>query len=262
MAGSSGGGSSGAGSPRIALITGGGRGIGASIARKAAAAGFDVAITYAADRDAAEGVAADIAAAGRRALVLRADMASGAELAAAFAAVDDRLGRLTAFVNNAGITGKSSRLDVADEEVVRRCIDVNVTGAILAARLAALRLSTRHGGSGGAIVNISSVAASIGSPGEYVWYAASKGAIDALTIGLAKELAQEGVRVNAVSPGMVDTEIHEKSTGDAGRVERIRPMIPMARIGRPDEIADAVLYLLSDAASYVTGANLTVSGGR
>ena len=246
----------------ILLVTGGGRGIGAAVARKAALAGWDVAITYVADEAAADRVVADIQAAGRRGLAVRADTASEEDLRAAFEAVDGRLGRISGFVNNAGVTGQSSRLDSARAEVIRRCIDVNVTGAILAAREAVRRLSTRHGGAGGAIVNISSVAASLGSPGEYVWYAASKGAIDALTIGLAKELALEGVRVNAVSPGMVETDIHEKSTGDAARVERIRPMIPMQRIGRPEEIADAVLYLLSDAASYVTGANLAVSGGR
>ncbi len=246
----------------ILLVTGGSRGIGAAIARKAAQAGYDVAITYVADAAAAEAVVADVRSAGRRGLAIQADMAEEADLARAFAAVDSGLGRLTAFVNNAGVTGRSSRLDVADPAVVRRCIDVNVTGAILAAKEAVLRLSTRHGGAGGAIVNISSVAARLGSPGEYVWYAASKGAIDSLTAGMAKELALEGIRVNAVSPGMIATEIHEKSTGDAGRVERMRPLIPMQRIGEADEIADAVLYLLSDAASYITGSNLTVSGGR
>ncbi len=246
----------------IVLVTGGSRGIGAAIARKAAQAGYDVAITYVADAAAAEAVVADVRSAGRRGLAVQADMANEADLARAFAAVDSGLGRLTAFVNNAGVTGRSSRLDAADPAVVRRCIDVNVTGAILAAKEAVLRLSTRHGGAGGAIVNISSVAARLGSPGEYVWYAASKGAIDSLTAGMAKELALEGIRVNAVSPGMIATEIHEKSTGDAGRVERMRPLIPMQRIGEADEIADAVLYLLSDAASYITGSNLTVSGGR
>jgi len=253
---------SGSDRPRILLVTGGGRGIGAAVARQAAGQGYDVALTYLADSDAAEAVAQDIRALGRRAFAVRADMASGEDLRAAFEAVDGKLGRLTAFVNNAGMTGRSSRLDGAEEEVVRRCINVNVTGAILAAREAVLRLSTKHGGAGGAIVNISSVAARLGSPGEYVWYAASKGAIDALTIGLAKELATEGIRVNAVSPGMVDTELHARSTGDAARVERIRPQIPMQRIGRAEEIADAVLYLLSDAATYVTGANLAVGGGR
>jgi NAD(P)-dependent dehydrogenase (short-subunit alcohol dehydrogenase family) len=185
-----------------------------------------------------------------------------ADVIALFEAVDRRLGRITAFANNAGITGRSCRLEDATEAVIRDCIDVNVTGAILCAREAVRRMSKKRGGEGGAIVNISSVAASVGSPGEYVWYAASKGAIDSLTIGLAKEVALDGIRVNAVSPGMVMTDIHEKSSGDAARIERIRPMVPMQRIGMPDEIADAVMFLLSDAASYVTGANLTVSGGR
>ncbi len=246
----------------LLLVTGGSRGIGAAIARKAARAGYDVAITYVSDAAAAEAVIADVRAAGRRGLAVQVDMADEAGLARAFAAIDTGLGRITAFVNNAGLTGRSSRLDVADPAVIRRCIDVNVTGAIIAAQEAVKRLSTRHGGPGGPIVNISSVAATLGSPGEYVWYAASKGAIDTLTVGMAKELAAEGIRVNAVSPGMIATEIHEKSTGDAGRVERMRPLIPMQRIGEAEEIADAVLYLLSDAASYVTGANLKVSGGR
>jgi NAD(P)-dependent dehydrogenase (short-subunit alcohol dehydrogenase family) len=146
--------------------------------------------------------------------------------------------------------------------VIRRCIDINVTGAILVAREAVLRMAPRHGGGGGSIVNISSVASRLGSGGDYVWYAASKGAIDSLTIGLSRELAADGIRVNAVSPGLIDTEIHDKSSHDAARVERYRPLIPMGRVGKAEEVADAVLYLLSDAASYVTGANLTVGGGR
>ena len=247
---------------KILLVTGGSRGIGAAIARKAAAAGYDVAVTYVAEPGAAAAVVADIEAAGRRGFAVRADVASAEDLRAAFEAVDARLGRIGAFVNNAGMTGLASRLADSDVTAIRRCIDVNVTGAILAAREAVRRLSTKHGGMGGPIVNISSVAARLGSPGEYVWYAAAKGAIDSLTIGMSKEFALEGIRVNAVSPGMIATEIHEKSTGDAGRPERFRPLIPMQRIGQPEEIADAVLYLLSDAASYVTGANLLVSGGR
>ncbi|MGL4243601.1 MAG: SDR family oxidoreductase, partial [Beijerinckiaceae bacterium] len=199
---------------------------------------------------------------GRRALTVAGDVSREADVLALFAAVDAGRGRITALANNAGITGRSSRLEAAPDALIRRCIDVNVTGAILVAREAVKRMSTRHGGAGGAIVNISSVAARLGSPNEYVWYAASKGAIDSLTIGLSREVAMEGIRVNAVSPGMIETEIHEKSTGDAGRVERFRPMIPMQRIGSAEEIADAVMYLLSDKASYVTGANLTVGGGR
>jgi NAD(P)-dependent dehydrogenase (short-subunit alcohol dehydrogenase family) len=247
---------------RILLVTGGSRGIGASVARKAAKAGFDVAINYVADADAAEVVAKDVRATGQRALIVKADVSNQSDVVTMFKVIDQELGRLTDLVNNAGITGKSSRLDKTSEEIIRHCINVNVTGAILVAREAILRLSTRNGGMGGNIVNLSSVAATLGSAGEYVWYAASKGAIDTLTIGLSKELATEGVRVNTVSPGLIDTEIHEKSTGDAARVERFLPVIPMGRIGRADEIADAVLYLLSDSASYITGANLRVSGGR
>jgi NAD(P)-dependent dehydrogenase (short-subunit alcohol dehydrogenase family) len=172
------------------------------------------------------------------------------------------LGPLSHVVNNAGVTGQSSPLAEADAETIRTCIDVNVLGAIWVAREAARRLSQKRGGSGGTIVNISSVAASLGSPNEYVWYAASKGAIDSLTIGMARELVGEGIRVNAVSPGMTKTDIHERSSKDVGRMERLRPFIPMNRIGEPEEIAEGVLFLMSDAASYITGANLPVSGGR
>jgi NAD(P)-dependent dehydrogenase (short-subunit alcohol dehydrogenase family) len=247
---------------RILLVTGGSRGIGAAVARKAAQAGYDVAITYASDGAAAAKVVADIEAAGQRAIAVKGDVGDEQEIEAIFQAVDARLGRLTDFVNNAGVTGRVSRLDLGDPAIIRRCIDVNVTGAILAARQAILRMSTRHGGKGGSIVNISSAAATLGSPNDYVWYAASKGAIDSLTIGLSKELALDNIRVNAVSPGMIATDIHEKSSEDGARVERYRPAVPMQRIGTAEEVADAVLYLLSDAASYVTGANLRVSGGR
>jgi NAD(P)-dependent dehydrogenase (short-subunit alcohol dehydrogenase family) len=245
----------------VILVTGGSRGIGAAVCRMAAEAGYDVAINFTSDAAAAEAVADDVRKTGRRALVVRGNVAEEADVLALFAAAAE-FGPLTAFVNNAGVTGKSNRLENADAGVIRACIDINVTGAILTAREAVRRMSTRTGGKGGAIVNISSVAARVGSPGEYVWYAASKGAIDSLTIGLAKEVAMDGIRVNAVSPGMVMTDIHEKSSGDVARIERIRPLIPMQRIGAPEEIAAAVMWLLSDAASYVTGANLTVGGGR
>ena len=246
----------------VVLITGGSRGIGAATSRLAASRGYDVAVNYRSNRSAADAVVAECRAAGAKAVAIGGDMASEGDIAAMFEAAVGALGPLAHVVNNAGVTGRSSRLAESSADEIRICIDVNVTGAILVAREAARRLSTRHGGSGGSIVNISSVAAGIGSPGEYVWYAASKGAIDALTLGLSKELADEGVRVNAVSPGMVDTEIHALSTGDAARVERIRPMIPMKRIGTADEIAEAVLFLMGAGASYVTGANLKVSGGR
>ncbi len=247
----------------IVLITGGSRGIGAACARLAAEQGYDVAINYRSERVVAEALAAELVAkTGRRVIAIQGDMALEHDIVRMFETADARLGRLTHLVNNAGITGQSGRLDMAEADVIRACIDVNVTGAMLVAREAVRRMALRHGGAGGAIVNISSVAARIGSPGEYVWYAASKGAIDAFTIGLAKETAMDGIRVNAVSPGMVMTDIHERSSGDVGRIERIRPNIPMQRIGMPIEIAQAVMFLLSDAASYTTGSILDVSGGR
>jgi NAD(P)-dependent dehydrogenase (short-subunit alcohol dehydrogenase family) len=246
----------------VVLVTGGSRGIGAAICRLAASRGFDVAVGYRSEREAADEVVAACIGVGAKACAIAGDMAVENDIFQAFDEAARQLGPIRHVVNNAGITGRSSRLDQADAGVIRTCIDVNVTGAILVAREAARRLSTRYGGPGGSIVNISSVAATIGSPGEYVWYAASKGAIDALTIGLAKELATEGVRVNAVSPGLVETEIHARSTGDAGRMQRIAPMIPMGRIGQPHEIAEAVLFLMSESASYTTGANIKVSGGR
>ncbi|MBV9079184.1 MAG: glucose 1-dehydrogenase [Methylobacteriaceae bacterium] len=244
------------------LVTGGSRGIGAAVAQLAAARGYDVALSYRTERDAADRVAAACRDAGARAVAIGADMAVEADIVRLFDEAEAALGPLRHVVNNAGVTGRSSPLADADPRNVRDCIDVNVTGAILVAREAARRLATTRGGRGGSLVNISSVAAGLGSPGEYVWYAASKGAIDALTVGLAKELAPAGIRVNAVSPGMVETDIHERSTGDRARVERIRPLIPMQRIGSAEEIAAAVLFLVSDEASYVTGANLRVSGGR
>jgi NAD(P)-dependent dehydrogenase (short-subunit alcohol dehydrogenase family) len=244
------------------LVTGGSRGIGAAVARLAARRGCDVAIVYKSDSAAAERTASACREAGASAYAYQGDMAKEADVVQVFDRSLGDLGRLTGVVNNAGITGRSSRLDAASADTIRTCIDLNVTGAIFVAREASRRMATRHGGKGGAIVNISSVAASLGSPHEYVWYAAAKGAIDSLTIGLSKELAEDSIRVNAVSPGMVDTEIHALSTGDAARIDRFRPLIPMQRIGSADEIAEAVLFLLSDQASYITGANLRVSGGR
>jgi NAD(P)-dependent dehydrogenase (short-subunit alcohol dehydrogenase family) len=246
----------------VVLITGGGRGIGAAVARLAARRGYDVAIGFQSDREAAGRVLEECRAAGAAAFAHQGDMADEAAVARLFDAAREALGPLSHVVNNAGITGRSARLDEAPAEVIRRCIEVNVLGALWVAREAARRLSTRHGGQGGSIVNISSIAARLGSPGEYVWYAASKGAVDSLTVGLAHELAGEGVRVNAVSPGATRTEIHEKSTGDAARLERVQPRIPLQRVGEPEEIAEAVLFLMSDAASYITGANLPVTGGR
>ena len=246
----------------VVLVTGGSRGIGAAVSRLAAARGYDVAVNYRSDRKAADEVVDACRQHGAKAVAIAANVAVEAEVIALFEQAAAELGPLRHLVNNAGITGRSSRLERAEASAIRECIDINVTGPIVVAREATRRLARSLGGPGGSIVNISSVAAGLGSPGEYVWYAASKGAIDSFTIGLAKELATDGVRVNAVSPGMVETDIHEKSTGDRGRVERIRPHIPMQRIGRPEEIAEAVLFLMSDAASYMTGANLTVAGGR
>jgi NAD(P)-dependent dehydrogenase (short-subunit alcohol dehydrogenase family) len=248
---------------RIMVVTGGSRGIGAATALLGARRGYDVAINYRVEGALAEALVGRIKAeTGRRAIAVAGDMAVEADIKDLFASVDRQLGPVSHLVNNAGITGRSGRLDTAEADVIRACIDLNVTGAMLVAREAVRRMSMHHGGAGGAIVNISSVAARIGSPGEYVWYAASKGAIDAFTVGLAKETALEGIRVNAVSPGMVMTDIHERSTGDVARIERIRPNIPMQRIGMPDEIAKTVLFLLSEEASYTTGAIVDVSGGR
>jgi NAD(P)-dependent dehydrogenase (short-subunit alcohol dehydrogenase family) len=244
---------------KVVLITGGSRGIGASVARAAAREGYHVAVNYESRREAADKLVAELEALGGKAIAIKGDVRNYDDVVHMFESTEERLGPLTAFVNNAGITGKSSAFAQADPEVIKSCIDINVTGAIYAAREAARRMIPRKSG---IIVNISSVASAVGSPGEYVWYAASKGAIDSLTIGLAKELAPHGIRVNAVLPGLIDTEIHALSTEDPARIERIRPLIPMQRIGTPDEVADAVMYLLGERSSYVTGALLRVSGGR
>jgi NAD(P)-dependent dehydrogenase (short-subunit alcohol dehydrogenase family) len=243
------------------LITGGGRGIGAAIAVAAARAGYDVALSYKSDSKRAEAVAAEIKALGRKAFALQSDVARENEVVALFARVDKELGPLNALVNNAGITGRAARVQDVDAASVNEVMAANVTGSFICAREAVRRMSTRQGGQGGAIVNISSAASRHGSPGEYIHYAASKGAIDTFTVGLAKEVADDGIRVNAIRPGLIDTEIHA-SSGIPDRVARITPTIPLKRIGRADEVAAAVLWLLSDAASYVTGAILDVSGGR
>ncbi len=245
----------------VCLITGGSRGIGAATARLAAERGYDILLNYVSDEASADSVARECRALGARVETVRGDMGAETDITALFAALDERFGRLDALVNNAGITGRAGRLDETPTETIRRCIDINVTGAILVAREAVLRMSTRHGRSGGAIVHVSSMATTLGAPGEYVWYAASKGAIDSLTIGMARELATEGVRVNAVSPGLIETDIHATG-GQPDRLERLAPMIPMKRPGTADEVAQTILFLLSDAASYVDGANLRVSGAR
>jgi NAD(P)-dependent dehydrogenase (short-subunit alcohol dehydrogenase family) len=247
---------------KVVLITGGSRGIGAAMARQAASAGYAVSINYVGDKKAADALLADLKAMGAKAIAVQGDVAKLADVIRLFDETEKALGPVTHLVNSAGITGRSSRLDAADPQVIIDTININLTGNIFCAREAVKRMSTRHGGKGGVIVNLSSAAATLGSPGEYTWYAASKGGIDSFTIGLAKEVAEEGIRVVSVTPGMVDTEIHERSTGDQARVERIRPMIPMKRIGKADEIANAVMFMMSDAASYITGTTLRVSGGR
>jgi NAD(P)-dependent dehydrogenase (short-subunit alcohol dehydrogenase family) len=244
---------------KVLLITGGSRGIGAAAARLAVEEGYAVAINYVSDRKAADATAAKI---GGKVIIVRGDVAKLADVERMFAETEEALGPITHVVNAAGITGKTSRLDTCDPQVIIDTIAINLTGNIFVCREAVKRMSTKHGGKGGVIINLSSAAATLGAPGEYTWYAASKGGIDAFTIGLAKEVAMEGIRVASVTPGMVDTEIHERSTGDQGRVERIRPLIPVQRIGTAEEIANAVMFLLSDKASYITGTTLRVSGGR
>jgi NAD(P)-dependent dehydrogenase (short-subunit alcohol dehydrogenase family) len=243
------------------LVTGGGRGIGAATARLAAARGFDVAINYQRDAAAAERVADEVRAFGRHALCLQADVADEAQVDAMFRRLDAEMPRLSGLVNNAGIVAMKARLDEMDVARWRRLFDINIVGTLLCAQHAVRRMSTRHGGTGGAIVNLSSVAAALGAPGMYVDYAASKGAVDVFTIGLARELAAEGVRVNAVRPGIIDTDIHAAS-GDRDRPQKSADLIPMQRPGRAEEIATAILWLLSDEASYTTGALLDVTGGR
>jgi NAD(P)-dependent dehydrogenase (short-subunit alcohol dehydrogenase family) len=246
---------------RVVIITGGGRGIGAATARLAAERGYAVCVNYLRNRDAADALATGIQKQGGKALAVAGDVAKEADVIRLFDAAQTQLGPLTALVNNAGILERQTRLDDMEAERFTRVFATNITGAFLCAREAVRRMSTRHGGTGGAIVNVSSMASRLGSPGEYVDYAASKGAIDSLTIGLAREVAAEGIRVNAVRPGVIYTEIHA-SGGEAGRVDRVKSAVPMKRGGQPEEVARAILWLLSSEASYSTGTFIDVSGGR
>lgn len=244
----------------VTVVTGGSRGIGAAVALRLARAGHSVAIGYQRAADAAERVAGQVREHGVRCVTVRADTAVEEEVGRLFDTAVEHLGPLTALVNNAGITGPLGRFTDTAPDVMRRVVDVNVMGALLCARRAALEMSTRHGGRGGAIVNISSAAATLGSSGEYVHYAASKAAVDTMTVGLSKELAEEGIRVNSIQPGSVLTDIHA-AMGDPDRPWRISDRIPMRRPGEPEEIAGAVAWLLSAEASYTTGAVLRIAGG-
>ncbi len=245
----------------VILITGGSRGIGAATARLAAQRGYDVCINYYNDVVAADGVMAEIESAGQRGFSVKGDVANEADVVRLFASCRRELGVPVGLVNNAGIVALQSRVEDMDAERLQRMFAVNITGSFLCAREAVKCMSTKHGGLGGSIVNLSSAAARIGSPNEFVDYAASKGAIDAFTLGLAKEVATEGIRVNAVRPGLIDTEIHA-SSGEPERIERLRSAIPMQREGSALEVAQTILWLLSSDSSYTTGSFIEVSGGR
>lgn len=241
----------------VLLITGGSRGIGAATAKLAARKGYDVALSYLRDAQAAEKVAEEIRAIGRRAVAVQADVSREEDIVRLFAEAHATLGALDVLVVNGGINGKPYRLADAPAEQIREVIDVNVTGAMLCAREGVRRMSTRLGGKGGSIVLVSSRATEYGSPGEFVWYAASKGAINTFCVGLAREVGREGIRVNAVSPGPIDTEMLSDS-----RRATINDVVPLARIGKPEEVGEAILFLASEAAAFTTGANISVSGGR
>jgi NAD(P)-dependent dehydrogenase (short-subunit alcohol dehydrogenase family) len=239
------------------IVTGASRGIGAAVARLAAARGYPVAVNFSRDRQGAEALASELG----RAIAIQADVGDHAQVRQLFEAAELELGPVRALVNNAGVTGGFARVDSIDAAAVQETLRVNVIGTMLCSCEAVRRMSTRHGGSGGSIVNISSLAARTGGAGEWVHYAASKGAIDTFTIGLAREVAGEGIRVNAVAPGLIDTGLHA-AAGEPGRLNRLAPSIPMGRHGTAEEVAEAVLWLLSDGASYVTGTILEAGGGR
>ena len=241
----------------VLLIAGGSRGIGAATARLAGARGYDVAVNYHSNANAAAGVVDSVKAVGGRSIALQGDMSVEVDIERVFTQATDTLGAVTHFVHSSGIIGKMSRLDEASAVTIREVLAVDTFGALICLRECVRRMSLRHNGKGGAVVMLSSMAATLGGASECVWYAAAKGAIDSMVIGIARETAKEGIRVNAVSPGMIDTDIQEP-----GRVERLMPMLPMGRAGEADEVAEGILFLLSDAASYINGANLRVSGAR
>lgn len=246
-------------SRRVLLVVGGGRGIGAAVCKLAGQRGYDVAVNYRSRTERAQQVVADVGAAGGRAVALQGDVRSADAMREVFERCSRELGPPDAVVYSAGVTGPGSPLADADPRVMQETLDINVVGALLCCQQAARSMAS---GRGGSIVLVSSGAATLGSAGEFVWYAASKGAVDSLTIGLSKELAGAGIRVNAVSPGLTETELHAESTGEPGRIERMAPSIPLGRAATPEEIAEPILWLLSDAASYVTGAIVRAAGGR
>ncbi|MBU1621218.1 MAG: SDR family oxidoreductase [Gammaproteobacteria bacterium] len=246
---------------KVLIVTGGSRGIGAATAKLAAAQGYAVCVNYLTNQQAADAVVADIQASNGTAIAMQADLSVEAEIVALFQRVDQELGPVNALVNNAGILETQSCLLEMDQARLQRVFAANVVGPMLCAREAVKRMSVKFGGKGGAIVNVSSVASRLGAPGEYVDYAASKGALDSFTLGLSKEVADQGIRVNSVRPGFIYTDIHA-SGGEPGRVDRIKDAIPMKRGGQPEEVAQAILWLLSDQASYATGTFIDLAGGR
>lgn len=245
----------------LMLITGGSRGVGAATARLAAAKGYDVAISFVSNEAAALAVAADVEALGRRALAVHADSADPRQVEQLFAAIDQHFGRIDVLVNNAGIIARQSRLEDLGFERMQRVFAVNAIGPMLCAQQAIKRMAYRHHGRGGVVINISSASARLGSPNEYVDYAASKGALETFTTGFSKEVAREGIRVNCIRPGHIYTEMHA-SGGEPGRVDRVKDSIPMGRGGQPEEVARAILWLASEEASFITGTFLDVTGGK